>query len=135
MYGQQNVIAVHRRLSWLNVEAKYAQLLLLLLLLLLFFEVRSQLLLRGTTGYKVLTMVKNSARGLREAHTNSIFSLAISVLEYYKSVQCYLKPGFHMSRKSQTIADFCRGTQRLFSEKYLLGEANIAQNFLLLEDG
>ena len=93
---------------------------------LFFFEVRSQLLLRGTTGYKVLAMVKNSARGLREAHTNSIFSLAISVLDYYKSVQCYLKPGFNMSRKSQTIGDFRRGTQRLFSEKYLLGEANIA---------
>ena len=28
-----------------------------------------------------------------------------------------------------------RGTQRLFSLKYLFGEANIAQNFLLLEDG
>ena len=28
-----------------------------------------------------------------------------------------------------------RDTQRLFSIKYLLGEANIAQNFLLLGDG
>ena len=30
---------------------------------------------------------------------------------------------------------FFRGTQRLFSVKYLFGEANIANNFLLLEDG
>ena len=99
---------------------------MLLLLLLFFFLSAKSTLITRTTGYKVLTMVKNSARGLREAHTNSIFSLAISVLEYYKSVQCYLKPEFHMSRKSQAIGDFCRGTQRLFSEKYLLGEANIA---------
>ena len=28
-----------------------------------------------------------------------------------------------------------RGTQRLFSVKYLFGEANIAYNFLLIEDG
>ena len=28
-----------------------------------------------------------------------------------------------------------RGTQRLFSVKYLLGEADVALNFLLLEDG
>ena len=27
-----------------------------------------------------------------------------------------------------------RGTQRLFSLKYLIAEANIAKNFLLLED-
>ena len=27
--------------------------------------------------------LRNSTTGLREAHTNSIFSLAISVLEYY----------------------------------------------------
>ena len=27
------------------------------------------------------------------------------------------------------------GTQRLFSVKYLFGKANIAQNFLLLEEG
>ena len=28
-----------------------------------------------------------------------------------------------------------RGTERLFSVKYLFGEANIALDFLLLEDG
>ena len=28
-----------------------------------------------------------------------------------------------------------KGTQRLFSVNYLLGEANIAWNFLVLEDG
>ena len=28
-----------------------------------------------------------------------------------------------------------RGTQQLFSVKYLFGEENIAQNFLWLEDG
>ena len=28
-----------------------------------------------------------------------------------------------------------RGSKRLFSVKYLFGEANIAWNFLLLEDG
>ena len=28
-----------------------------------------------------------------------------------------------------------RGTQRLFSVKYLFGEAKIAYNFLLLEEG
>ena len=32
-------------------------------------------------------------------------------------------------------ADSLRGAQRLFSVKYLFGEANIAYNFLVLEDG
>ena len=31
--------------------------------------------------------------------------------------------------------EFSRGNQRLFSVKYLCGEAKIAYNFLLLEDG
>ena len=37
----------------------------------------------------------------------------------------------------QFVTDYTefRGTQRPFSVKYLFGEANIAQNFLLLEDG
>ena len=33
------------------------------------------------------------------------------------------------------MAVVIRGTQRLFSVKYLIGEANITYNFLLLEDG
>ena len=37
-------------------------------------------------------------------------------------------------KKPSIYRDFERGTQRLFSVKYLFGEANIAQNFLLLED-
>ena len=37
----------------------------------------------------------------------------------------------------QFVTDYneFRGTQRPFSVKYLFAEANIAQNFLLLEDG
>ena len=34
-----------------------------------------------------------------------------------------------------TLILYFRGTLRLFSVKYLFREANIAQNFLLLEDG
>ena len=33
-----------------------------------------------------------------------------------------------------SLLAFTRGTQRLFSVKYLFGEANNALNFLLLED-
>ena len=42
----------------------------------------------------------------------------------------YIFQSFSAEFKAQT-----RGTQRLFSVKYLFGEANIAENFLLLEDG
>ena len=58
----------------------------------LFFQVRKQLLLYlpdRTTKHNndfrfVLILVCFSATGLREAHTNLIYSLAILVLEYYK---------------------------------------------------
>ena len=39
------------------------------------------------------------------------------------------------SKKSKTYIIPHATTQRLFSVKYLFGEASIAQNFPLLEDG
>ena len=41
---------------------------------------------------------------------------------------------FSKARKIK-CPSFFRGTQRLFSANYQLGGANIAYNFLLLEDG
>ena len=41
----------------------------------------------------------------------------------------------YMIQKLHLIIVFIRGTQRLFSVKYRFGEAHIAWNFLLLEDG
>ena len=106
LYGKQDVIAVHKRLIWLNFEAKDAE---------FFFQVRRQLLLcyriystvlylpDRTTKHNndfrfVLILVCYSATGLGEAHTNLIYSLSILVLEYYKSemlrhvsTQCYLR--------------------------------------------
>ena len=92
LYGKQDVIVVHKRLIWLNFEAKDAE---------FFFQVRRQLLLcyriystvlylpDRTTKHNndfrfVLILVCYSATGLGEAHTNLNYSLAILVLEYYK---------------------------------------------------
>ena len=40
----------------------------------------------------------------------------------------------HAFVNNKTVARLSRRTQRLFSVKYLFGQANIAQNFLLLDD-
>ena len=49
----------------------------------------------------------------------------------------YPKPAtaFFLSAPTLGISGLIRGTQRLFSGKYLFGEAKIAYNFLQLEEG
>ena len=39
------------------------------------------------------------------------------------------------TREESTLVKFLRGIQRVFSVKYLFGEANTTYNYLLLEDG
>ena len=45
----------------------------------------------------------------------------------------YMKECMYVS-SANVFKPLFRGTQRLFSVKYLFGQANIALNFLLLED-
>ena len=51
---------------------------------------------------------------------------------FFLLISCWLHHVIFHQRFSSGVL---RGTQRLFSVKYLFGEANMAQNFLLLEYG